>query len=427
MNILIDGHDITLVGGIERFTANLTTAMTQRGHKVFLFTYAPEGSRHQFFFDPDVHLVHYLFTGDPAHIPALRQQILACRPDVLVSPASFNNHLLWCAALAGTGIPWVYSERSDPWIIEQERWDSAERAATLSVADSTHLLLPSFVETMPHAARDRVRVIPNPLALVPERTCKSVGDTKAVLSLGRLDAVKQLHILIDAFALLCGDFPQWRLEIWGEGEERTCLQRLIERERLWGRTNLRGLTSTPEQQYAVADIFCLPSRYEGFPNTVIEAQAHGLPVVGFAGCAALNKLVRHGETGLLAPEMTAESLASSLRTLMSDADLRRKMGENARVAASAYAPERIFDAWEALLADTAACKGHTRLQECLAGQAQSPELDRQYAVMRTLLRRKNVLLKDGQWLRRLVRRYPPLRKKLQSAKRSLALLKGKKP
>ncbi|MDR1660057.1 MAG: glycosyltransferase [Desulfovibrio sp.] len=426
MNILLDGHDISLVGGIERFTASLASVMAQRGHNVFLFTYAPEGTRHRFALDPAVKPVHYPFTGDQAHIPGLRRQALACAPDVLISPASYNNHLLWCAMLEGTDIPWVYSERNDPWVIEKERWKQPERRAALCVADRVHMLLDGYADTVPPAARERVRIIPNPVCIQSDGLTGRDGERKILLSVGRLDKSKQNHLLLDAFALLSPAFPLWRLDIWGEGPEQLSLQKQAACLGLRNKARLCGLTLAPEEQYASADIFCIPSRHEGLPNVVIEAMACGLPVVGFAGCPALKGIVRHGETGLLAPDMNAESLALSLRALMENEALRRTMGEKAIQAAQAYRPERIFDAWEALLRETAACKGNTRLRECLAGGAADAELEQHFTVMREILGRKNVLLRDSQWARRIARRHPLLKKALQPFRLAVSRLTGDK-
>lgn len=417
MNICIDAHIITLVGGLERFQANLANAMARRGHDVSLFTFAPQGSRPHFDIDPAVSVVYYLFSGYPEHIPGLRRQILACRPDVFVSPASYNNHLLWCAALEGTGIPWVYSEHNDPKIIQTERWNMHERSAALVAADRIHLLLESYSFSVPDVARDRVRIIPNPVC-IPIITGKpKLDDARVLLAMGRLAAPKQHWLLLDAFARLAPDFPQWRLDIWGDGEERSRLLGDIERLGLQGRACLHGLTATPEQQYAGADVFCIPSRHEGFPLVVIEAMSHGLPVAGFAGCAAVGGIIKPGETGLLAPEMTAQSLAGCLRPLMENANLRLRMGEHAREAAMAYDPERVFDAWESLLAESAACKGLTRLQRCLS--TDEAEIARHGRLLRKILLRGDVLLRDG-WLRRLlVRHFPSLYNLLKNLKNTV--------
>lgn len=420
MNIILDAHDITLIGGIERFIAQFANTMAQRGHQVFLFTYAPRKAVSRFPLSSSIHVSQYAFSGDRAHIPALREKILACAPDVCISPASYNNHLLWCAALEGTGIPWIYSEHNNPWIIETERWNRVERQAVLCAADAVHLLLDSYRATVPVAVQKNIRVIPNPLDILPSaRQIPTGKQYQTLLSLGRLAENKQNILLVRAFALLTPEFPTWRLEIWGEGDDRAALQREATSLGVQKSVLLPGATSTPQEQYTTADIFCMPSRYEGFGLTVIEAMACGLPVVGFAGCSGVNELVRHGENGLLAPDMNADSLAATLRTLMKNAELRRLMGKNALCSAQAFAPTRIFDAWEDLLRETAARKGQTRLQRLAADSMDNPELSRHYAVLQKLLRRKNVLLKDSQFIRRFVRRYPLLKKMFQPLRRLL--------
>lgn len=83
------------------------------------------------------------------------------------------------------------------------------------------------------------------------------------------------------------------------------LEKAVRASHMQERIPLYGETGTPQAQYADADLFCTPSRVEGFGLTAIEAISCGLPVVGFAECSGINELVRHGETGLLAPEMDA--------------------------------------------------------------------------------------------------------------------------
>lgn len=91
---------------------------------------------------------------------------------------------------------------------------------------------------------------------------------------------------------------------------------------------------------------------------------------------------------------------------MENGSLRQRMGQNAKIEAQKYAPEKIYDAWEKLLYEAAACKGHTALQACLSGEYDNdPEKAKHAALLRKLLQRKNVLLRDDQWLRRFIRRY----------------------
>lgn len=407
MRIALDLHDIRRTGGLEHVVAGLAVAMARRGHEVTAFTWAPLGTPPRFVLPDGLRLRHYAFTGDAATVPPLRTELTACDPDVFVSPSSFNNVLFWSAVLRGTGIPLLYSEHSNPWRIEEERWSKAERQAVLWAADAVHLLLPSFLDAVPPVLRQKCRVIGNAVALsvdLPPRT----PHAPCLLSLGRFARVKQIPLLIQAFSLLAADFPEWELHIWGAGEDKAAIAKAV-RAAHCRRIHLHGLAAHPEQQFAQADIFCIPSRFEGFGLTVVEAFGHGVPVVGFAGCSGVNSLVRPGANGALAAEMTPESLAAGLRPLMADSALRQRMGEAARQDATAFSPTAIYDQWESLLRETAARKGHTQLQLLDDPRPISEEEEVWRARMRRLCARKNLLLRDTQLLHRFIWRRPRLK------------------
>lgn len=406
MRIAIDLHDIHRTGGLEKVVAGIAVEMAMRGHQVTAFTYASPAERPTFPVPQNLDVRHYTFTGDAETVPVLRAELTSIDPDVFVSPSSFNNILFWAAVLRGTGIPLLYSEHSNPWRIEEERWNKAERQAVLWAADAIHLLVHPFLDSVPLGLRGKCCVIGNPVSLAP--TTAPGSHPPCLLSLGRFDKVKQIPLLVQAFALLSPDFPQWELHIWGAGGDEPAIRKTISAASC-PQIHLHGLTLQPAQQFSQADIFCIPSRFEGFPLTVVEAFTHGLPVVGFAECSGVNSLVRSGHNGLLADAMTAESLAASLRQLMDDPDLRHSMGRNARQDAQTFAPSAIYDQWEQLLQKTAACKGHTRLQLLDAPQSLGKEEDAWRVCMRSLCARKNLLLRDSQWLRRFIWRRPRLK------------------
>lgn len=408
MRIALDLHDICRTGGLENVVAGLAVEMARRGHEVTGFTYSPPDATPRFTLPDGLHLRHYPFTGDAATVLPLREALTACMPDVFISPSSFNNILFWSAVLRGTDIPLLYSEHSNPWRIEEERWNKAERHAALWAADAVHLLVPAYVDSVPPALRAKCRVIGNAVPLpatLPPRT----AHAPCLLSLGRFAHLKQIPLLVQAFSLLAEDFPAWELHIWGTGEAEAGIRKAVAAARC-RRICLHGLTRQPEQQFAQADIFCIPSRFEGFPLAVLEAFGHGVPVVGFAGCSGVNSLVRPGRNGALADEMTPEGLAGCLRPLMEDAALRQRLGEAARRDAQAFAPAAVYDQWESLLRETAARKGRTQLALLDDPHPLATEQDEQCrAVMRRLCARKNLLLRDSQLLHRFIWRRPRLK------------------
>lgn len=407
MHIAIDLHDIHRTGGLERVAAGIAVEMARRGHKVTAFTWSPPGTLPRFALPEGLRLRHYVFTGDASAVPPLREELLACNPDVFVSPSSFNNVLFWCAVLHGTGIPLLYSEHNDPWRIEKERWNKTERQAVLWAADTIHLLLPPFIDSVPHILQGKCYVIGNAASLPPVLP-KKTNHAPCLLSLGRFARVKQIPLLVKAFSILSTNFPEWELHIWGEGEEKHSIIKAIKAAQC-SRIYLHGLTTQPEKQFAQADIFCIPSRFEGFGLTVVEAFAHGVPVVGFAECSGVNSLVQPGINGALAKEMTPESLANSLRPLMENPALRQSLGERARLDALDFSPDRIYDQWEHLLQETASHKGNTQLQLLDCHSTLNAESEIWRAQMSSLCARKNLLLQNSQLLRRFIWRHPRLK------------------
>lgn len=120
-----------------------------------------------------------------------------------------------------------------------------------------------------------------------------------------------------------------------------------------------GASADPEALCGQVQAFCLTSRTEGMPNALLEALAAGLPCVAFGGCPGMTDIIAHEKTGLLAPAMDARALATALARVLGDGRLRLELGANAREAMTAYSPERVLDAWEALLLKAASSKGRT--------------------------------------------------------------------
>lgn len=97
-----------------------------------------------------------------------------------------------------------------------------------------------------------------------------------------------------------------------------------------------------------SDIFAFPSAYEGMPLALTEAMAVGLPAIGYKSCPAVNELIIDGYNGFLC-EDGIDDFAEKLKILMQDAELRKKMGQNARESMKQFAPKKIWDEWEDLI------------------------------------------------------------------------------
>jgi len=207
-------------------------------------------------------------------------------------------------------------------------------------------------------------VIPNAVEPVSEHALPAgnASDKKIILVVTSfMEETKQLSILVRAFALISKRFPQWQVKVFGGGNDEKIVKDLISEHGLDDSFLLCGHTDDLASEYRAAQLFCLPSKYEGCPCALQEAQAHGLPAVGFADCPGTNHLIKDKTNGLLAPEMTHECLAGSLEKLLENDNLREKYGQAALIDSKEYTPTRVFDQWEELLLQTASLKGKNEL------------------------------------------------------------------
>ncbi len=166
----------------------------------------------------------------------------------------------------------------------------------------------------------------------------------AILFLGRLTHDKGVLDLAQAFAMLATEHRNLYLMIVGPDEEGLRSQAEALLSPCSGQVRYVGMTNSPEEYMAAADIFALPSYREGFGSVILEAAACGVPAVA-SRIYGLTDAVAEGESGLLHEAGSVEGIVSSLRTLVSDERLCRQMGEAARKRAlTKYSVQRLVAA-----------------------------------------------------------------------------------
>jgi glycosyltransferase involved in cell wall biosynthesis len=185
----------------------------------------------------------------------------------------------------------------------------------------------------------RVRVVTNgvrgmpPVSTAARETARAVWGVAPgevlVVGVGRLTAQKDYATLLRALSCLPAEAPSWRCIVAGEGELRPELEQAARDFGLGDRFRLAGLVLDVSRLLAAADVFCLPSRFEGLPLVLLEAMAAGLPVAAFAIDGVVD-VVTEGEQARLAPPGDAEALAAALLDLLRDDAQRRKLGEAGR-------------------------------------------------------------------------------------------------
>lgn len=186
--------------------------------------------------------------------------------------------------------------------------------------------------------REHMTVIPN--GIPPSRSKRVHGpgarlelgikkNEVLILSVGRLVYQKGHEYLIQAMQSLVQDFRQARIVICGEGPLRKQLEAQIDRLSLGGLVQLVGNRMDIDRILDGADIFALPSRWEGLPVALLEAMDSGLPVVA-TRVEGVEEVIHNGAHGLLVPPEDARALAEALRALLAAPNLRRRLGKAAQ-------------------------------------------------------------------------------------------------
>ncbi|WP_179213839.1 glycosyltransferase [Rhizobium sullae] len=236
-----------------------------------------------------------------------------------------------------------FSEKHDT-----QAFDRYKRLKNLDLARAVHVLIPEFASYFPEHLRERVHAIPN--VVHPVNEGKSLFDSsKTIIALGRFDVQKQFDLLIRSMPFVLEKAPNWHLKIFGRGQEEDNLRTLIRRHSLQRSVLLMGRTAKPLDELRKADLFVIPSSYEGWGLTLTEAMSVGLPCIGFQDCSGVNWILRDGETGVLLRERSAETLADGILHLINDSTLARRCGENARAFVRQFSPEKVYAVWDSLI------------------------------------------------------------------------------
>ncbi len=193
---------------------------------------------------------------------------------------------------------------------------------------------------------DNVYVIPDPLRF--ERPEISDLSSKRIIAVGRLVPQKNFQSLIRSFAFLVDSFPQWSLDIFGEGPERPVLQALIDSLGLSGKVTLRGRSSDIQAEMRDSSMLVMSSLYEGFGDVLVEAMSCGLPVVSYDCPCGPKDIITDGREGFLVPSGDEKTLAARIRLLIEDSQRRVRMGSAAIERAKSFEIGSIIDKWVSL-------------------------------------------------------------------------------
>jgi GalNAc-alpha-(1->4)-GalNAc-alpha-(1->3)-diNAcBac-PP-undecaprenol alpha-1,4-N-acetyl-D-galactosaminyltransferase len=283
----------------------------------------------------------------------LRKAIAETSPDVVISHIDKVNIAVLIATI-GLRIPIVVTEHIDPLVCPLDKVWHTLRRLTYPLAERIVVLTQRSVECFPERMRGRVEVIPNAVVLrIPNRVEQMergfTGHT--IVGMGRLCPQKGFDLLLQAFSLVEDRHPQWTVTIIGEGPDRAELEALRDELGLTGRVSFPGWMDQPHAFLMEADLFVMPSRFEGFPLALCEAMACGLPVIASDCRTGPREIVQDDTSGVLVPPEDVDALARAMDRLMSNETEREKLGTSAAKVRESLSLEAVMGMWENLLDD----------------------------------------------------------------------------
>lgn len=347
-------------GGAERVASTLCNAWAARGDVVTLIPTFSGGGAAFYPLDERVRLIYLANTvsgsgktllGYLRRLLSLRKLIRDSQPDVVVSFLPVVNAAA-VIAMCGLRLPLIVCERTDPSVapISKQlsfatkslyRFSEALVVQTADVALKSAKLFPGVkkIITIANPVPDEILLLDN----------KNTGERKVLLSLGRLVQEKQVGLIVDVFLKIHNHFPEWDLHIYGDGPSKDELAKKIQASGLGARIFLKGTTTLPSQVMANADVFIMASKFEGFPNALLEAMAAGLPCVTFDCPSGPREITVNGEYALLVPAGDIDGVTASLTRLLSDEQLRHELGKKARHSIQLrYRLSTVLTQWDAL-------------------------------------------------------------------------------
>ena len=211
--------------------------------------------------------------------------------------------------------------------------------------------------------RDRLRLPMSKLVLIPNVVRGAVPDTAAsarvaavpeidcpvVVCIGRLTEQKGFDYALETFSLIRSNCPGAQMLVVGEGPLNATLRETAVRLRVADGVAFLPTVKDLGEIWRMADVFFLPSRYEGFPNVLAEAMAHGVPSVAFDCPTGPSDLIRHGENGFLTDVGDVRAAADFVIELWENQQLRSRIGDRAKEVAVTFSPEIVGDQWLCLV------------------------------------------------------------------------------
>ena len=377
MKILIMHRSYALVGGAERVITDKANYLANAGHQLLLVSY--EQGQHplpyelhpsvgykdldcRFFtlskYSLPLHIYHFLRLRSKFR-KALRSTVEDFKPDVVVLASDWQT-LMGAVVQSVNPIP-VIAEFHNTYAYIMRKVGSSEnwlrkmvtkfyyRQTISNLRKCSKLVVLTEIDAQNWRRHfDNVCVIPNPVTQYPEVIDDIPKDNGRIIFVGRFNHEKRIDRLITAFSMIADRYPDWHVDIFGDGNEKEKLLRQVDECGLVKRVVIHEPTKAIYDEYKRSEMLVLCSEHEASPLVLVEAMACGVPCVSLDCPTGPRAIIKDGETGLLAKDGDVNDLASKIEWLIVHEAERKEMGLKARVFAASRKQDVVMGQWEKL-------------------------------------------------------------------------------
>ncbi len=345
-------------GGTERVIATLSNFWCEKGHSVHILMIGGDDIAYELDESVDVRSISGATEGSVVarlgRIKKLRDEFKKDDSSIIIAMGTVASMFSSVSAF-GLKNRLILSERNDPNRLNHrpiKGYEKILRNVLYNKADSVVFQTNMALECFPKRIRDIGQVIMNPIRHDLPEGKDYPERRKVVMTAGRLTEQKNHKLLIDAFIKTRNEHPEYRLEIYGEGEDKHKLEEYIKDKGIEDIISFKGFSDDLLSVMRDTRIYVSSSDWEGISNSLTEAMACGMAVIATdcpMGGSAM--LIRDGENGILTIVGDLDAISIALNRLMSDESFAYDLSDQTKKVREDLIVENIAKKWEALFTD----------------------------------------------------------------------------
>lgn len=356
MNVCFVIDDFSAVGGIQRVVSLIANELTKNNRVYVLSLYQEHGDNNANLYNSEV-VLNTLIQGKKKYVQQslkaaklLRDNIKKNEIEMLIGTSEMMSPYCFLATRF-LNVPYICWTHTPAFNNDEAKIQGFFKWLGVNTSAYTVTLTnESKIQLIKKYKKNHVTVITNPIDPVLMKDINYNSNCKKIVTVGRICYQKYYEKLVEVAAIVLPKYNDWTWEVYGDGNDRTKIEELIDKNNLTGKLILKGDVSNMYELYKNYSFQVMTSRFEGFPMTLLEGIANGLPLIGF-NIAGVNDIIKNEKNGYLVDAYNQNKMAAAIEKLIMDVNLRKKMSLFNKKNRDIYAIEKTANSWNKLFAE----------------------------------------------------------------------------